>query len=36
MSTGSPYTEQAVVHNFVSTPIMGGKVTLTRIDMVKF
>lgn len=36
MSAGSPYTEQAVVHNFVSTPIMGGKVTLTRIDMIKF
>lgn len=36
MSAASPYTEQEVVYNFVSAPVMGGKVTLTRIDMIKF
>jgi nicotinamidase-related amidase len=36
MSGKNPYVEQEVVYNFVSTPVMGGKVTLTRIDMIKF
>ena len=36
MSGSSPYIEQEVVHNFVSTPVMGGKVLLTRIDMIQF
>jgi nicotinamidase-related amidase len=36
MSGGSPYIEQEVVYNFVSTPVMGGKIILTRIDMIKF
>jgi nicotinamidase-related amidase len=36
MSGRSPYVEQEVVYNFVSTPVMGGKVILTRIDMIKF
>jgi nicotinamidase-related amidase len=36
MSGNNPYIEQEVVYNFVSAPIMGGKVILTRIDMIKF
>ena len=36
MSGSSPDIEQEVVHNFVSTPVMGGKVLLTRIDMIQF
>ena len=36
MSGSSPYVEQEVVHNFVSAPVMGGKVILTRIDMIQF
>jgi nicotinamidase-related amidase len=36
MSGSSPYIEQEVVYNFVSTPVMGGKVLLTRIDMIQF
>ena len=30
------YVEQEVVYNFITTPVMGGKVTLTSIDMIKF
>jgi nicotinamidase-related amidase len=36
MSGSSSYIEQEVVYNFVSTPVMGGKVILTRIDMIQF
>lgn len=36
MSGRSPYVEQEVVYNFVSVPVMGGKVILTRIDTIKF
>jgi nicotinamidase-related amidase len=36
MSAKSAYIEQEVVYNFVSAPVMGGKVTLTSIDMIKF
>lgn len=36
MSGASPYVEQYVTYNFVSAPVMGGKVILTRSDMVKF
>jgi nicotinamidase-related amidase len=36
VSGRSPYIEQYSVYNFVSAPVMGGKVTLTRIDMIKF
>jgi nicotinamidase-related amidase len=30
------YVEQSVVYDFVSAPIMGGKVILTKVDMIKF
>lgn len=36
MSGRSAYVEQYVTYNFVGAPVMGGKVTLTRSDMVKF
>ena len=36
ISGQNPYIEQEVVYNFVSAPLMGGKVLLTRSDMVKF
>ena len=36
VSGNSPYIEQYSVYNFVSAPVMGGKVILTRIDMIKF
>jgi nicotinamidase-related amidase len=36
MSGASAYIEQATVQNFISTPVMGGKVTLTSIDMIQF
>ena len=36
ISGRNSYVEQEVVYNFVSAPVMGGKVVLTRIDMIKF
>ena len=36
MSGKNSYVEQEVVYNFITTPVMGGKVTLTSIDMIKF
>jgi nicotinamidase-related amidase len=36
MSGASAYVEQATVQNFISTPVMGGKVILTRVDMIQF
>jgi nicotinamidase-related amidase len=36
ISGKNPYVEQEVIYNFVSAPVMGGKVLLTRSDMVKF
>lgn len=32
----NPYTEQAVTHILMSAPIVSPKITLTRIDMMKF
>ena len=36
VSGKTPYIEQYSVYNFVSAPVMGGKVILTRTDMIKF
>lgn len=36
VSGKTPYIEQYSVYNFVSAPLMGGRVILTRIDMIKF
>ena len=36
ISGRSPYIDQYVVYQFVSAPVMGGKVILTRSDMIKF
>jgi len=36
MSGRNPYVEQEVAYNFVSAPLMGGKVILTRVDMIKY
>jgi nicotinamidase-related amidase len=36
MSGRDAYVEQSVVYNFISAPVMGGKVVLTKIDMIKF
>ena len=36
VSGKSPYIEQYSIYNFVSAPVMGGKVVLTSIDMIKF
>ncbi len=36
MSGMSAYIDQYAVYNFVAAPVMGGKVTLTRTDMIKF
>ena len=36
VSGTSPYIEQYVIYNFVSAPVVGGKVILTRNDMIKF
>jgi nicotinamidase-related amidase len=36
MSGRNSYVEQEVVYNFVSAPVMGGKVILTRTDMIKY
>ena len=36
LSGKSAYIDQYSVYNFVSAPVMGGKVTLTRTDMIKF
>jgi nicotinamidase-related amidase len=35
-SGSTPYIEQYSVYNFVSAPVMGGKVILTRTDMINF
>mgnify|MGYP001241983820 CR=1 FL=1 len=36
VSGKTPYIEQYSIYNFISAPVMGGKVTLTRTDMIKF
>jgi nicotinamidase-related amidase len=36
VSASSLYTEQSIVYHFTSAPVIGGKVILTRIDMIKF
>ena len=36
VSARTPYIEQYSVYNFVSAPVIGGKVTLTRTDMITF
>lgn len=36
VSGKSPYIEQYSIYNFISAPVMGGKVVLTRTDMIKF
>ena len=32
----NPYVEQYVAYNFTSAPVVSPKITLTRIDMIKF
>ena len=36
ISGRSPYIDQYIVYQFVSAPVLGGKVILTRSDMIKF
>ena len=36
MSGKNAYVEQEVAYNFVSAPVIGGKVILTRVDMIKY
>jgi nicotinamidase-related amidase len=36
ISGRNSYVEQEVVYNFVSAPLIGGKVVLTRVDMIKY
>jgi nicotinamidase-related amidase len=36
LSGDNAYVEQFVVYDFASAPVMGGKIVLTRIDMIKF
>jgi nicotinamidase-related amidase len=36
MSGKDSYVEQEVIYNFITTPVIGGKVTLTSIGMIKF
>jgi nicotinamidase-related amidase len=36
ISGRSPYIDQYVVYQFVAAPVLGGKVILTRSDMIKF
>jgi nicotinamidase-related amidase len=36
VSGKTPYIDQYSIYNFISAPVMGGKVTLTRTDMIKF
>jgi nicotinamidase-related amidase len=36
VSATTPYAEQEVANIFASAPVIGGKITLTRIDMINF
>jgi hypothetical protein len=36
MPGSSAYEEQYVAYNFVHAPVVSSKITLTKIDMIKF